>query len=110
MLFRSIEKEGLEDALEYYGGGPLKDDYVKYEESEAIWFQVYETVSEGTPVTPPFETKKELVDYLVEYGTFWNRAGYSREVAEKFVEIGWVPSGMMTSQGFVSGINCASVK
>lgn len=36
--------------------------------AEATWYQVYETVTEGTPVTPPFETLAELVDWLVEKG------------------------------------------
>lgn len=63
------------------------------------WYQVYETVSEGTPVTPPFATKKELIDYLVEYGDFWDQqrgdGGWSRKAAEQFVEHEWAPSLIM---------------
>jgi hypothetical protein len=60
------------------------------------WFQVYETVSEGTPVTPPFATKEELVDYLVANGDFWDQhrgdGGWSRENAEAFVGAGFAMS------------------
>jgi hypothetical protein len=34
------------------------------QDKEATWFQAWETVTEGTPVTPPFATTDELVDYL----------------------------------------------
>lgn len=66
---------------------------------EPTWYQVYETVSEGTPVTPPFATQDELIDYLVNVGecadTQYNRK-HSREAATKFVkEMGWVPSMIM---------------
>lgn len=73
-----------------------------YRDEEATWFQVYETVSEGTPVTPPFATKAELVDWLVEkgesHGTQYCRR-HSREAAEAFVEDGWVPSMVIAHRG-----------
>lgn len=74
---------------------------------EATWFQMYETVSEGTPVTPPFETREELVEYLVANGCFWDQkrrarglsgdwmrcSPWTREEATKFVfGDGWMPS------------------
>jgi len=104
-----IKDEGLEEAIEYYGGAPTKESYVP-DWDKADWYQVYETVTEGTPVTPPFETKEELVNYLVENGTFWDNSGYSREAAEKFVDAGWVPSMIMTSEGMFSGINSVLAK
>jgi hypothetical protein len=71
----------------------------KWDESAATWFQVYETVSEGTPVTPPFATKGELVEYLCTHGDFWDQrrrrdgvsgdnGPWTREQAERFVERG----------------------
>jgi len=100
------QEEGLQEAIEYMGA-PNKHDYVP-DWDKAEWYQVYETVSEGTPVTPPFETKAELVDYLVENGTFWNSEGYAREAAEKFVDAGWVPSMIMTGGQMLRDINCAT--
>jgi hypothetical protein len=48
---------------------------------DATWYQLWETVSEGTPVTPPFATKEELVQYLVEHGDFHDQ--YRRQEGVK---------------------------
>lgn len=77
-----------------WNGEPPDPEYYRpaWKDEEATWYQVYETVSEGTPVTPPFATKEELVDYLVASGDFWDQkrgdGGWKRENAEKFVEAG----------------------
>lgn len=72
-----------------------------YKDEDAVWFQVYETVSEGTPVTPPFETEAELVDYLVENGDFWDqRRGdgpWSMENAESFIGVGFALSAVISN-------------
>lgn len=51
-------------------------------------YQVWETVSEGSPISPVFATSEELVTWLTG-------EGYSRRAAEAFVEQGWVPSMVM---------------
>lgn len=85
------------------GGPPSKDSYREraWSEAEATHYQVYETVSEGTPVTPHFATKAELVDYLVKHGDFWDQqrgaGGWSRDAAEGFVGSGWAPSLMVNT-------------
>ena len=79
-----------------WDGGPPDPDYHRPSfEQEPTWFQMYETVTEGTPVTPPFETKEQLCDYLVENGTFWDTTGWPRENAEAFVKSEWAPSFIM---------------
>lgn len=60
--------------------------------SEPTHYQVYETVSEGTPVTPHFATTTELADYLVEHGDFWGGGKWTRKGAEEFCNRGWAPS------------------
>lgn len=50
-----------------------------YKPEDAKWFQLYETVSEGTPVSPPFATEKELAEYLAENGDFW----YQNDIKER---------------------------
>lgn len=74
-------------------------------EGAATWYQVYETVSEGTPVSPPFATEEELIEYLAANGDFWDQkrradekatgracimstAPWGREAAERFVKRG----------------------
>jgi hypothetical protein len=90
-----------------WDGNPPDEEYYrpKFTE-EPTWYQVYQTVSEGTPVTPPFATKEELVNYLVEHGDFYDQnygyGGWKRKNAESFVESGWSPTGMITNQGYVS--------
>lgn len=81
-----------------YAGAPPDPEYYRPKWDTADWYQIYETVSEGTPVTPPFSTKAELVDYLVENGDFWDQyrgdGGWSRKNAEHFVEKEWAISGI----------------
>lgn len=89
---------------EWEGPPPNKEYYVPYDGKDATWFQLYETVSEGTPVSPPFKTKNELVDYLVEHGDFWDEKrgehSYSnRKSTEKFIHSsGWAPSFVMSAK------------
>lgn len=88
-----IKAKGLSEAIEYWGGGPRRDDYIDYHGQALDWFQLYETVSEGTPLSPPFATPEELVNYLVSNGDFWHpKEKWSRESAEAMLEEGWCPS------------------
>lgn len=96
-----------------WNGQPPDPEYhrPKWSDEEATWFQMYETVSEGTPVSPPFATKEELVEYLVANGDHWdqnrrqrgvtdiNCRPWSREAAQAFVNRGSVLSGMITPKG-----------
>lgn len=88
---------------EWYGEPPMKEYYAPYTESEATWYQMYETVSEGTPLTPPFATKQELIDYLVNVGADWD-GKMSRERAEAFVKAEWTPSMVVDNGKVMTGI------
>lgn len=84
----------------WHGQPPDPNYYrTKWDESAATWYQVYQTVSEGSPVTPPFATKEELIDYLVANGDFWDesrgKGGWSRENATSFVNRGFAFSMMI---------------
>lgn len=84
-----------------YDGGPPDEKFYrpKWDEKERTHYQMYETVSEGTPVTPHFASKEELVDYLVKYGDFGDQkrgqGGWDRKNAESFVQMGFALSGMV---------------
>ena len=73
----------------------------------ATWFQVYQTVSEGSPVTPPFATEEALIDWLVEqgesHGTKYEKK-YTRAAASAFVKAGSAPSMVVSSHGVLTGI------
>lgn len=102
----------------WHGTPPDPEKYrPQWSEDEATWWQVYETVSEGTPVSPPLATQDELIEYLVKHGDFWdqkrreeghstmNCESWSREQAETFVKgMGWEPSYVLDSKGFRSGV------
>lgn len=84
---------------EWNGDAPVSNAYrPHWKPEEMTWFQVYETVSEGTPVTPPFATKEELVDYLVNHGDFWD-GKWPRKSAENFVNAGYAPSAIISDKG-----------
>lgn len=101
---------------DWHGEPPDRDYYRPRWTEEPTWYQVYETVSEGTPVTPPFATKEELIDYLCANGDFWdqrqrrdgvggmNCQPWSREVATNFVNAGWAPSFAVSNAGLMSGV------
>lgn len=60
---------------------------------EGPGYQLWETVSEGSPVSPVFATEKEMIDYLCDNG-------YSWEAAANFVRgPGWAPSMVLTGNG-----------
>lgn len=82
---------------DWYGNPPDPEYYrPAWPEGSATWWQMYQTVSEGSPVTPPFATPEELVDYLVANGDEWDQkrgnGGWDRKNAEAFVKSGWAPS------------------
>lgn len=108
----------LGDKYEYWeweGNPPNRNEYRSYKDSEATWYQAYQTVSEGTPVSPPFATKEELIQYLAVYGDFWDqidhgevwltqrKGGWGYENAKKFVEQEYAPSLITDGQGGVFG-------
>lgn len=85
--------------------------------AEPTWYQVYQTVTEGYPVSPPFPTPEELASYLAKHGDFWAQDEAkndgrpvqppSYEQALAFVLSGHAPSFVVS----VPGDGCAvSVK
>ena len=69
-------------------------------------WQMYETVSEGSPVSPVFATKDELAEWLSSRAAESERV--SPAAARQFVADGWAPSFISSPQtGFVSGVAAA---
>lgn len=101
--------------------------YRPWGDGEATWFQLWETVSEGTPVSPPFATTAELIDYLAANGDFWDQerckkpdwktlfggvpgvSGWGREKAERFVNgPGWAPSMVIQDGKVMDGVSAVT--
>ena len=116
------KNEPYRSFCEWHGLPPDPKSYrPSWTEHEATWYQVYETVSEGTPVSPPFATQAALVDYLVENGDFSDQQRreegahdmdcrpWSREDAERFVyETQWAMSLIGDKNGLRSGFRSAT--
>jgi hypothetical protein len=82
---------------------PLTEDdrpYYRPEwpEGSATAYQVYENVSEGTPVSPVFQTKEEVIAWL-------QGQGHSLHAATKFVECGYAPSMVFSGGRSAIGID-----
>ena len=126
-----IEREcyplGLADWLQDEGNPPDPAYYRPWSDDEATWYQVWETVSEGTPVSPAFETKDELINYLAKNGDEWDQrrchepnweqlwggtpgvSGWGRKQAEAFVMgPGWAPSFVMIDGEMMSGVEAVT--
>jgi len=67
-------------------------------------YQLWETVSEGSPQSPTFETPRELADWL---GANYRSRLYQQSAAQwlRFIEgPGWAPSGISGPDGFKTGV------
>ena len=71
-------------------------------DSDPTCYQIYETVTEGTPVSPVFESLVILVQWLVDQG-------YSQAAAEGFAREGWAPSMAMVDGKMYQDIESAAV-
>ena len=78
------------------GAKARREGWEPQEPPTGDWWQVWETVSEGSPVTPAFPTRDALIDYLVEGGDISDRkygeGGWTRENAESFMAAEWGPT------------------
>ena len=90
---------------EYAGNPPKEENYrpIAWTEEEATHYQVYETVSDGTPISPIFENLDQLVEWLIQQG-------YSEKAAKSFSEEGYAPSMVYTPEtGFLNDIESLSL-
>lgn len=54
---------------EWYGQKPVREEYMpEWAPSEATKFVMYEDTSEGTPISPAFDTPEELAHWLADTG------------------------------------------
>jgi len=77
-----------------------KEMYESWQEIEppiGEGWQLWENVSEGSPVSPVFATRDEFIEYLID-------EGYSLKAAENFTDIGYAPSFVMSATKIVDGI------
>jgi hypothetical protein len=85
---------------------PDPDDYMpEFPAGTATGWCMYETTSEGTPISPVFETPEELARWLADTGA--SAFGGMTATYEEWLgmaQAGWAPSGVSTSSGLHSGV------
>jgi hypothetical protein len=74
------------------------------EPPEGEGWQLWETVSEGSPISPVFATDVDLAEWMTTNRCTVNGPMSSFEAALKFVHAGWAPSFMASAEtGVISG-------
>lgn len=82
----------------------LWNSFERIEPPEGEGYQIWETVSEGSPISPVFKTSEELARHMA--GTKWGAdKGSSFETWMKFIEgPGWCMTGFVDSTGLHNGV------
>ena len=78
---------------DYSGPRPVAADYrPDWPDADATWVELYETVSEGTPVSPAFASKPELRAWLLANGDDWSSAPPSADSLDLLMDNEWAPT------------------
>ena len=95
-----LDAEGWTSFEEYYGERPDPADYMPdWTDEQRTHLQMYETCSEGTPLSPPMETPEELALWLAN-----NRASAFGNTAASYEEwLGSCRSGYAPTMVFTPG-------
>jgi hypothetical protein len=99
-------------SLERYPG--QRDEAEAWERTEpptGEGWQLWETVSEGSPISPVFDSAEELARWMASPAYTWGAArpmAYS--AALKFVQAGWAPTGFGDAGGFHDGADYVGTK
>jgi hypothetical protein len=92
---------------EWSGERPAQDDYMpEWAEDEATHYQMYETCTEGTPISPVFDTPEKLARWLAdnEASAFGDMTA-SYESWLRVCRGGYAPSAVAApGVGLVSGV------
>ena len=86
---------------EWDGLRPVAADYMPDFGDADLGWCLYETVSEGTPVTPVFATAEELIGHLCTVGQDWDHVPMRRASAEAVVRTGHTLGSMAVVDGRV---------
>jgi len=92
---------------QWAGQRPHRDDYMpNWPAEQRTHLMMYENTSEGTPISPAFETPEELARWLADTGaSAFGSDTASYEAWLRVAQGGWAPSAVYTPQtGLVSGV------
>lgn len=90
----------------YAGARPSPDEYMpEWSKDQATMFVMYEDTSEGTPISPAFETPEALAHWLADTGA--SAFGGMTATYEQWLatcQRGFAASAIVSSAGLVSGV------
>lgn len=112
--FAGAMRSFQEDPADWEHRPPNPEEYMPDFGDRATAYQVYENVSEGTPISPVFETEDRLLDWLMNDGSGLGIGGrrmpLTRQQAEAFVRSGFAPSMVFSNAtGLVSGLELPDI-
>lgn len=91
---------------EWDGARPVKEEYMpEWAPGEATMLMMYEDTSEGTPISPAFETPEELAHWLADNGA--SAFGDMTATYEEWLntcKAGYAVGMVMDSKGLRSGV------
>lgn len=91
---------------QWEGQRPYSGDYMpNWPAEQRTHFMMYEDTTEGTPISPAFETPQELAQWLADNGA--SSFGSSTATYEQWLPIcegGWAPSMVMAEGKLMSGV------
>ena len=91
---------------DWFGTKPLAKNYMPdWSPEEATHLMMYETTSEGTPISPAFATPEKLARWLADNdASAFGRMTATYEEWLDMCNAGWAPSGASINGEFVSGV------
>mgnify|MGYP001604300772 CR=1 FL=1 len=105
-FMKMANEKGLQEAVDYHGDAPDRDDYMpEWPEAERTHLMMYEDTSEGTPISPAFETPEALARWLADNGA--SAFGSCTATYEEWLSTcrgGWAPSMVMQGGELMSGV------
>lgn len=97
---------------EWNGSRPNPDDYMpNWPESERTHYMMYETTSEGSPISPAFDTPEKLARWLADNGA--SAFGSSTASYESWLRVcngGFAPSAVVVGGVMQSGVEALTDK
>ena len=102
-------EEGLQEAIDYMGVPDAVDYMPVWDKSERTHLMMYENTTEGTPISPAFETPEELARWLADN----NASSFGSHTAtyEQWLntcKTGWAMSAVMVGGKLKSGVEAFS--
>lgn len=110
-----LKRQGKDDCCEVCKGHGTVEKYPGQRAEQEAWepteppagegWQVWETVSEGSPISPVFADREGLIRWLMSPAYSWGTSRpLTRQQAENFTESAWAPTMVLSAEtGLVNG-------